>query len=76
MAEAPVCLRDQGIDKDDGGVSRLRRDHGLSNDDGGFGRVQIIHEAYEGSDITTEASGARRKAQVIYNDDGGVGGGR
>ena len=49
MAEAPVCLRVEGIDDNDGGVGILRRAKGNNDEDGGVGRGQGIHDASEGS---------------------------
>ena len=46
-----MCLWDQGIDKDDGDVGRVRRAHGLSNDDGGVGRGRGIDNTSEGLKI-------------------------
>ena len=71
-----MCLRAQGIDDKDGCVIRLRRAHGISNDSGGVGRGRGIHDASEGSETTTEAAGARQRAQVIYDDNVGVDGGK
>ena len=72
-----MCLRDQGIDDNDGsGGGRVRRDRGLSDNDGGVGRGQGISDASEGSETTTEAEGDRQRSQGIYNDDGGIRGGR
>ena len=39
MAEAAVCLRDQGIDDNDGGIRRVRLVQGIRDIDGG-GEVQ------------------------------------
>ena len=71
-----VCLRDQVIDDDNGGVGRVRRARGLSNDDGGFGRGQGIYDASKGLETTTEAAGDQRRVRGIYDNDVGVGGGR
>ena len=57
-----MCLRDQGIDDDDGGVGRVRRARGISDNDGGIGRGRGINDASEVSETTTEAAGARRQA--------------
>ena len=67
-----MYLRDQGINDKDGGVSRVIRSCGLSDNDGGVGRGRGIRDASEGSETTTEASGARQQAKGIYDDDGGV----
>ena len=56
-------LWDQGIDDNDGGAGILRRSRRISNDYGGFGRIQGIHIASKGSETTTEAAGARRRAK-------------
>ena len=75
MAEAPVCSRVEGID-DNGIVGSVRRAHILRKDDRGIHRVRIIQDASKGSETTTEATGDRRRAQGIYDNDGGVGRGR
>ena len=56
-------LWDQGIDDNDGGAGILRRSRRLSNDYGGFGKIRGINIASKGSDSTTEAAGARRRAK-------------
>ena len=72
-----MCLRDQGIDNDDGGgVFRVRRACGLSDNNGGVVRGRGIYNASEGFDTTTEAARDRRRARGIYNNNGSVGGGR
>ena len=72
-----MCLRAQGIgDDNDGGVGRVIRARRLSDNDGGVGRGGGIYDASEGPETTTEAAGARRQAQGIYDNDRGVGGGR
>ena len=75
-AEAPVRLRAQDIDNDNGGVGRVRRACGLSNNGGGVGRGQGIYEAIKRSQTATEAAGTRQQAQGIYDKDRGIGGGR
>ena len=60
--EAPVCLQDQGIDDNNGGVGRLIRDCGISNDDRGVDRGRGIHDVSERSETTPEAAGARQQA--------------
>ena len=75
-AEAPVRLQDQGIDNNNSSVGRVRRARGISDDDWGVVIGRVIYDASKGLETTTEAAGARRPAQVIYNDDRGVGGGR
>ena len=55
MAEAPVCLRAQGIDDDYGVFDRVRHAHGLSDNDGGVSRGQGKDDESEGSETTTEA---------------------
>ena len=62
-----MCLRDQGIDDDDGGVGRVIRARRLSNDNGGVGRERGIDDASKGSETMTEAAGARRGSRVIYD---------
>ena len=62
MAEAPVCLRAEGIDNSDGGVGRLRRAKGLSDDDGGVGRGRGLRDASEVLETTSEAEGDIRQA--------------
>ena len=69
-------LQAKGIDNNDGGVRRVGRTRELSNNNVGVGRGRRIYDASEKSEITTEATGARRQAQVIYNNDRVVGGGR
>ena len=71
-----MCLQAQYIDDDNSGFGRVRQACGISNEDGGVGREQGICDAPEGLEITTEASGARRRAQGIYYNNGGVSGGR
>ena len=71
-----MCLRDQGIDDNNGGVGRVRWDRGLSDNDGGFVRGRVIRNASEVSETTREAAGSRQRARGIYNEDRGVGGGR
>ena len=68
-----MCLRDQCIDDDDGGVGRVRRSRGLSNDDRGIRIGRGIRDASKGLETTTEAAGASQRTQVIYDDDVGVG---
>ena len=75
-AEAPLCLRDQGIDNNDGGVGRLRSSSGLSDVGGGVIRRRVICDASKWSVTMTEAAGARRQAQGIYDNDRSVGGRR
>ena len=61
-----MCLQDQGIDDNDGGVRRLRWARGLSNDDGGVRRERGIYDASEGSETTAEVEriwGQRRRLQ-------------
>ena len=71
-----VCLRDQSIDNNNSGIGRLRRDRGLGNKNGCVVRGQGIYNTSNVSETTTEAMGGRQQALVIYDDDGGVGGGR
>ena len=69
-----MCLRAQGIDKDNGNIGRRKRSQGISGDDGGVGRGQGIDESSGGLETKTEAAGDRRWAQGIYDNDVGVGG--
>ena len=69
-----MCLRAEGIDENDGGVRRVRRAEGLSGDNRGVVRGREIRDASKGSEKTTEAEGARRRARGIYDGDGGIGG--
>ena len=69
-------LRDQCIENNNGGVGRVRQAFGISNDDRGVVRGRGIYYASEGLDTTTEAEEARRRAQGIYDNDGGIGRGR
>ena len=71
-----MCLRAEGIDKNNSGARRGIRAIGISNDGEGVGRGREIYDASEGSETTTEAAGARRRTQGIYNNDRGVEGGR
>ena len=75
-AGAPVRLRAQVIDNNDGGVGRVRRSCGLSDDDRGVRRGQGICDAPKVSETTKEAAVARRRARGIYDSDRGVDGGR
>ena len=70
-----MFLRAEGIDKN-GGVRRVRRAKGISDNDGGVGRGRGIHDASEVFETMMEVTGARQRAQGMYNDDGGVEGGR
>ena len=69
-----MCLRDQGIDNNRGGVGRVRLAHGLSNDNRGVDRGRGIDDASKGLETTTEAAGARQRAQGIYDNNGDVDG--
>ena len=71
-AEAPVCLRVEGIDDNNGGVSRVRRSKGLSDNDGGVGRGQGIRNASNGLETMREVAGSRQQARVIHNNDEGT----
>ena len=71
-----MCLRAEGIDDDDSDVVRVRQAKGLSDNNRGVGRGRLICDASKGSESMTEAAGARRRARGIYDDDGGVDGGR
>ena len=69
-AEGLTCLQAQGIDDEDGGISRVRRAHGLGNNDRGIVRGRGIRNASEGSETTTEEAGARQRAWWIYDNNG------
>ena len=71
-----MCLQDQVVGDDNGGVGRVRRARRLSDGDGGIGRGRVIRDTSEGSETTTEAAEARRQARGIYNNNVGVRGGR
>ena len=75
-ADAPVCLLAQGVGDNSNDVGRVRQARRLSNDDGCVDRGRRIDDASEVLDTTTEAVGARRQAQGIYDNNGGVDGGR
>ena len=67
-----MCLQADGIDKNDGGVGRVRRAKGLRNDDIVVGRGQGIRNASEGTEKMTEAAGDIRRPRGIYNNNRGV----
>ena len=71
-----MCLRDQGIDDNDGGIGRVRRVCRLSDNNRGVGRGRGIYDASEGSETTMEAEKAGLPARGTYNNNGGVGIGR
>ena len=71
-----MCLRAEGIYGDNGGVRGVRQSKELSDNDGSVGRGRRIRDASKGSETTVEAAGARQQARVIYDNDGGVKGGR
>ena len=50
-----MCLRDQGIDNNDGGVIRVRQARGISDENRGVGRELGIDDASEELEITEEA---------------------
>ena len=61
-----MCLRDQGIDNNDGGVIRVRQARGISDENRGVGRELGIDDASEGLEITEEAAriwGQRRNVR-------------
>ena len=58
-AEASVCLQDQGIDDNDGGVRRLIRAIGLSDNGRGVDRGRLIYNAYKRLETTTKSTGSR-----------------
>ena len=55
-----MCLQDQGLDDNNGSVGRVRRAHKLRKNNRVAGRGRGIHNASEGSEITTGVVGARR----------------
>ena len=67
-----MFLQTEDFDNNDGGVRRVRRYKGLSDNDRGVGRGQGIRDASKGSETTTEVAGDSRRAEGIYDDDGGV----
>ena len=69
-----MCLRAQGIDNNNVGAGGGRRARGISDKNLGVGGGRGIDDAYEGSETTMEAEGARRRALEIYDEDGCVGG--
>ena len=71
-----MCLQAQGIDNDNSVASRVTRAHRLSDNDGVVGRGRGINDASEGLETTTEAAGDIQWARGIYNNNGGVGGGK
>ena len=74
--EAPVFLQEEGIDKKNGGVGRVRQAKVLRDHGGGVGTGKGIRDAFKGSETMTEAAGDRQRAQGIYDNNRGVGGGR
>ena len=54
-----MCLRDQGIDDNNGAVYIVRQSRGLSNDNGGVGRGRGIDDTSKGSDTTTDVAKIR-----------------
>ena len=74
--EAPVCLREEGIDDNNSGVGIVIQAKVISDHGRGVGTGRWIRDASEGSETMTEAAGARKRAQGIYNNNRGVGGGR
>ena len=71
-----MCLQAEVIDNGDGGIGRVRRSKGGSDNNRGVDRGRGICDASEGLETTAEAAEDRQRARGIYNDDGGVGGGR
>ena len=71
-----MCLLAEGIENNDIGVGRVRWSKGLSDGYGCVIRGRGIRDASEGSETTTEAAGSRQQARLIYDNYGGVGGGR
>ena len=71
-----MCLKAQVIDDGDGGFGRLIRTRRLSNDNGGVRRGRGKRNTSKGLETTTEAAGAQRRAQGIYDGNGCIGGER
>ena len=53
-----MSLRAQGTNDDTGGFVGGIQDQGRGNDNGGVGGGQVIDDASEGLETTTEAAGA------------------
>ena len=66
-----MCLRDQGIDDDDGGISRVRRERGVSNNNRGVGRRQGIDDTSKGSETMTETTRVRGQLLRLRRRDDG-----
>ena len=62
-----MCLRDQGIDDNNGGIGRVRRARGISNNNRGVSRGRGIHDASEVLETMPGAAGARQRFRGIYN---------
>ena len=62
MTEAAVCIRTQGIEKNDSGFRGERWSKGHINNDGGVSRGQGIDDAAKGLEMMTEAEGGRKQA--------------
>ena len=66
-----MCLRDQGIDDNDGVVARVRRSCGLNDYSGGVGKGRGIDDASEGFETMTEALRIQGRRQSLWRCDGG-----
>ena len=64
-----MFLQAQGIGDDDSVVRRVKQARKLRNNDGGVGRVQVIDDAYEVSQITTEAERIQGQRQRLWRRD-------
>ena len=51
-----MCLQDQVIENDDGGVNRRRQARGISNNNGGVSGGGVIDDASEELETMTEAA--------------------
>ena len=67
-----MCLRDQGIYNDDGGVGRVRQARGISNDDGGVCIGQGKDDTSEVLETTMEAARIRGSQQRLRRRDDGL----
>ena len=64
-----MCLQDQGIGNNDGGVARVRRALRLINNGGGVRRGQGIDNASEGSETTIETERIWGRQQRLRSRD-------
>ena len=65
MAEASVCLQDQGIDEDNS-FGRVRWARRISNDDGGVSRGRGMDYESEGSETMTGPVDCQRQQSVDF----------